>query len=340
MASVMCVRGPVQANTLGFVLPHEHLFVDITCYCPPEPEDSELKPFYHETVSLANREQVVNNPWGIVDNARLDGLDCAIEETRLFTACGGNTIADLSPCPAMGRNPQGLLHVSEVSGINVIMSSGRYTLPSMSESDKRLSVADLEKQVLDEFINSVEGIQPGLLKTGFVSKIDDEAEIRSLRAVSRVQHKVGCAVSVHPYIWEPISHRILDILEEEGCDLRRVILCHQDYLGDRTEYIDSLIKRGANIEFDTFGCGWINDPMWQQTDQTKINFLQKQIDLGNIEHVLISGDICLKLMLTAWGGSGYAHIPQRVVPAMKAAGFSDDMVRLLTSENAARIFCH
>jgi len=340
MPSVMCVRGVVAESNLGLVLPHEHLFVDLSCYCPAEPQDSEERFLYDQRVCWGNRGRVVDNPWGIVDNTRLDSLESALEEAGLFATLGGKTIADLSPCPAMGRNPSGLLRVSEGTGVNVIMSAGRYTLPSMTEEDRRLSVADLELLFLGEFINGVDGIRPGLLKTGFVSKIDDEAEVRSLRAVARVQAKVGCAVSVHPYIWEPRSHRILDIMEEEGCDLRRVILCHQDYLGSNGGYLDSLIKRGAYVEFDTFGSGWINDPMWQQTDQEKIGFLVKQVGYRNTEHLLVSGDMCLKIMFPRWGGAGYAHIPQRVVPAMKAAGLGDDMVCAITVENPARVLSH
>lgn len=340
MASVMCVRGAVAEDSVGFVLPHEHLFVDLSCYCPPEPQDAEEKAFYHAKVSLANRDRAVGNPWGILDNTKLDSLESAQEEAATFAALGGKTIADLSPCAAMGRNPSGLLRVSETTGVNVIMSAGRYVLPSIAEEDKRLSSADLEALWLGEFIHGVDGIRPGLLKAGFVSMVDDEMEVRSLRAVARVQAKVGCAVAVHPYIWEPRSHRILDILEEEGCDLRRVILCHQDILGDREEYLDSLIRRGAYVEFDTFGSGWINDPMWQQTDEEKVGFLMHQIERGNLEHLLISSDMCLKIMLPRWGGAGYAHIPRRVIPAMRAAGFDDDMVCAITVENVARVLCH
>jgi len=340
MPSVMCVTGTVADTDLGLVLPHEHLFVDLSCYCPPEPEDTEGRAFYHQSVSRANRGQVVNDPWGIVDNTRLDSLESAVHEVGVFAGLGGKTISDLSPCPAMGRNPVGLLRVSEATGVQVIMSAGRYVLPSMTEEDKRLGLEGLEGHLLAEFVNGVDGIRPGLLKTGFVSKINDEAEVRSLRAVARVQAKVGCAVAVHPYIWEPMSHKILDIMEDEGCDLRRVILCHQDFLGSSGDYLDSLIRRGAYVEFDTFGSGWLNDPMWKQSDREKIGFLVQQVERGNTEHLLISGDMCLKIMFSRWGGAGYAHIPERVIPSMKLAGLGDDMIRAITTENAVRVLCH
>lgn len=337
----MSVLGLIGSDELGLTLPHEHLFVDLRCYCPPEPGDQMERERYRQPVSLLNRAQVVEHPWEFRDNPILDDLESAVEEVCAFTALGGKTIADLSSSLSMGRNPQGLRLVAERTGVNLIMSAGRYTLPSLSEGEKRLSVSDVESCILDEFINGVEGgIRPGILKAGFVNTLDQEPEIRTLRAVGRVQAKVGCALAIHPHIWQPDSNRILDILEEEGCDLRRVILCHQDFLGNCTAYLDSLCKRGAYIEFDTFGSGWINDPMWQQADEIKIGFIKNLIELGNQQHLLISGDMCLKLMLSKWGGIGYVNIPKQVIPAMKAAGIGTDMIRLITVENPAQVFCH
>jgi phosphotriesterase-related protein len=340
MSAVMSVGGLVQKANLGLVLPHEHLFVDLSCYCPPQPAGEKQQAFFRKEVSLAERDLVVNDPWGNLDNTQLMNLQTACDEAGRFAASGGRTIVELSATPAMGRNPHGLSQVAEKTGLNVIMAAGRYTLPSLSDDEKQMNVEDVADHLLDEFIHGINGIRPGLLKAGFVSKIDAEPEIRSLRAVARVQRKVGCALAIHPYIWEPLSHKILDILEEEGCDLRRVILCHQDILGNMTDYLDSLVQRGVYIEFDTFGCGWINDPMWQQTDAQKIGYLKNQIDLGNNMQLLISGDICLKIMLTRYGGAGYAHLPQMVLPALKEAGFNENIIWQISVENPARVLCH
>jgi phosphotriesterase-related protein len=325
----MSVTGPLAEDELGLTLPHEHLFVDLRCYCPSEPLNTSQRDIYNQPVTLQNRSNVVNRPWEYRDNPILDDLESSLAEVLAYKTFGGKTIADLSCSLAMGRYPQRLRMVAERTGVNIIMSAGRYTFPSLTESEKKMSVADVEACILDEFINGVHsGIYPGMLKAGFVTTIDKEPEIRTLRAVGRVQTKVGCALAVHPHIWQPDSHQILDILEEEGCDLRRVILCHQDFLGSQATYLDSLCKRGAYIEFDTFGCGWINDQMWQLTDEEKIGFL------------LISGDMCLKVMLSKWGGIGYVNIPKFVIPTMKAAGFTSELIHLITIENPARVFCH
>lgn len=343
MKTVMGVLGPIQETDLGFTLPHEHLFTDLSCYWSGEYKEKLSLFLTGDEESLRERDEVIRNPWGYRDNCVLDDVDCAIHETKAFCEYGGRTIVDVSPYKGMGRNPAGLLAVAEKTSVNVIMSAGRYSEPSMSKGEREMDVGQIEKILLVEFENGVmenPEIMPGLLKVGFVSGIDKISEILSLRAAGRVQDKIGCALSVHPHIWEPDSHLILDILEEEGCDLEKVILCHQDYLGGQSEYLDSLAKRGVYIEFDTFGCGFINDRMWQQSDLEKIGFLEQQVELGNEEHILISGDMCLKIMLSFWGGIGLVNIPKYLIPSMKLRGISDELIETITIDNPRRVFCH
>lgn len=342
MPSVMSVQGLISEDQMGFTLPHEHLFTDLHCYWKGEAPDAARRAYYDQPITAEIRPAVQSDPWAFRDNTFLDSEEKAIIEAEAFRRAGGRTIVDLSPYGSMGRNPQGLLHVAQKVGVNVIMSVGRYSEPTMTVYEKQKSVADLVGQFLDEFLNGVEdcGIKPGLLKVGFVDKLDKEAELCSLRAAGRVQGQVGCALSVHPHIWEPDSHQILDILEAEGCDLRRVILCHQDFLGDQVDYLDSLVKRGAFLEFDTFGSGLLNDPMWQLTEAQKIRNVQRQIERGNLAHLLISGDMCLKVMLSSWGGAGLVNLPLNTLPAMKAAGISDEALQILVEENPKIALCY
>lgn len=288
------------------------------------------------------RTEVSQNPWSFKDNIVLNNLQEAITEALAFKDAGGNTIVDLSPCTDMGRNPRGLFAVSQKTGLNIIMSSGRYSEPSMKEPEKHMQISDLVVRLLNEFINGVEDsdIKPGLLKVGFVDAINKEPEIRSLRAAGKVQRIVGCALFIHPHIWKPDSHQILDMLEEEGCDLRRVVLCHQDFLGDERDYLNSLIKRGPYLEFDTFGSGWINDPMWQKEEDRKIDHLISQINEGNADHLLISGDMCMKIMLECGGGMGLKNIPVHTMPALIARGIDQEIVNQIVIENPRQVLCH
>jgi phosphotriesterase-related protein len=342
MASVMGVSGLISEAQLGLTLPHEHLFTNLSFYWSGEAPEVALRDFYDQPVSRFIRQEVLQAPWAFKDNTILDSLLNSIDETNSFLRAGGKTIVDMSPTPAMGRNPNGLLTISIETGANVIMSAGRYSEPSMEDADKKRDIDDLVKDFMSEFVDGVgeTAIHPGLLKVGFVDRIDKASEINSLRAAGRVQKRVGCALSVHPHIWAPDSNLILDILEEEGCDLHKVILCHQDYLGRQVEYLSSLVGRGVFIEFDTFGSGLINDRMWQMEESTKIKNVKEQIQIGNASHVLISGDMCLKVMLSKWGGKGLVNIPQYTLPAMQAAGIAEEFIQMIVIENPKKALCH
>jgi phosphotriesterase-related protein len=341
MKTVMGVNGEINADDLGFTLPHEHLFVDLSCYWNKDQFHRDERK-YSQTIVPEIKRYVASEPWAYADNIVLTEVEGAIKEAESFHAAGGKTIVDLSPYPGMGRNPDGLLSVSVEAGVNVIMSGGRYSEPSMSDSEKSLTVDEIARRVLEEFKSGIgeTGMKPGILKTGFVSSLDKESELRSLRAVGRAQREVGCALSVHPHIWRPDSHIILDILEEEGCDLCKVILCHQDFLGKKFDYLQSLIKRGVYIEFDTFGSGWINDPMWRTDEDQKIDNLVEQINRGNTDHLLISGDMFMKIMLECGGGIGLKNIPLHTLPALIAWGIDPEILNKIVIDNPRRALCH
>lgn len=346
MPKVQTVLGEIDVDQLGLTLCHEHIFLDLSYYWSGEPKEITQRALFSQPVSLENRREVIYSPWAFKDNTVLDDIDSAITEVRAFMGYGGKSIVDVTAYGPMGRDPVALRYVAGVSGANIVMASGRYSEPSMSEKEKARSLEDVEKTIVDEFIHGVDGtgIKPGVLKAAFAGELDKQSELNTLRAVARAQRRIGCALNCHPNIWKCESHRILDMIQEEGADLNKVVLSHQDFTGEHWEYQDSLAKRGAYIEFDTFGCECVADPLdknvWFRSDGQKIEFVKKQIALGNVERILLSGDMCLKLFFTKWGGWGYAHLPKNIFPRMRAAGITDEQLHIMAVENPKRVFGH
>lgn len=344
MPKVQTVLGEINAKDLGFTLPHEHLFLDLSCYWSGPAKQITKRAYYQEPMTLGKHAEAVYNPWAFLDNTILDDMDSTLNEVRAFMGYGGKSIVDVTAYGPMGRDPVALRYVAGVTGANIVMSSGRYSLPSMDEEEKKKSIEDVEKTILDEFANGAEctGIKPGLIKLAFAGELNQEPELNTLRASARAQKKIGCAMNIHPNIWEKESHQLLDILEEEGAILEKVIFSHQDFTGEDAEYHDSLVKRGAYIEFDTFGCECVADPLdinvWFRSDGQKIGYVKKQIEMGNVKKILLSGDMCLKIFFTKWGGWGYAHLPQHILPRMRFSGISEKDIYTMTVENPARVF--
>ena len=65
----------------------------------------------------------------------------------------------------------------------------------------------------------------------------------------------------------------------------------------------------------------------------RLKQISELIDLGYIRQILMSQDTCMKIDLTRWGGPGYAHILENVIPLMRVYGYTEEQIRTLTVEN-------
>ena len=112
---------------------------------------------------------------------------------------------------------------------------------------------------------------------------------------------------------------MLDIVEAEGADLRHTVLCHMNPSHDDVAYQTSLAERGAFIEYDMIGMDyWYADQEVQcPSDEENARAIRRLVDLGHGDRVLLSQDVFLKMMLTRYGGFGYAYraAPLRAAPA-------------------------
>jgi len=61
------------------------------------------------------------------------------------------------------------------------------------------------------------------------------------------------------------------------------------------------------------------------------------LDAGFGDQLLISQDVCTKVQLLEYGGSGYGHILRSILPRLRRRGVDDATVRKLLVENPARV---
>ena len=335
---VVTVLGEISPEELGVVLPHEHLLWDLRCWAHEEPRELFEREKVRRPVTLENRGHVVYHPFHYRDNLQQTDIQVAVEEAVKFGAAGGNTICDVTP-PQLGRDPNALRHIARETGLNIIMACAFYVGSSWSEEEKAKSVEELRDELINEFRNGVGFFKtrPGVLGEVGISNINNPLEIKNLQASGSAQHVLGCPVTVHTPIWEKDGHRILDILEESGADVRKVSLAHLDPTMKDYDYAGSLAKRGAYIEYDLFDTHIMSFEGWfLPSDNDRIEAIQEQIGRGNLEHILISHDICMKIKLTRWGGQGYAHILENIVPRLLQAGLTEEQIRTILVDNPRR----
>ena len=58
---------------------------------------------------------------------------------------------------------------------------------------------------------------------------------------------------------------------------------------------------------------------------------------GYTDRIVIGQDIATKHRLVKYGGHGYGHILENIVPKMRRRGFSEDAIRAITVDNPASI---
>jgi phosphotriesterase-related protein len=147
----------------------------------------------------------------------------------------------------------------------------------------------------------------------------------------------GAAVSVHLDPRGQGAIAAIDILESEGASPERLILAHLDSHPD-LEYHLRVADRGVFIEYDHFGreyfAGHMDRPY--TSDTLRIELLGALIERGYASQLLISHDICAKIDLAAFGGVGYDHILDAVLPRLRRAGIGADVIDQLLVDNPRR----
>ena len=145
---------------------------------------------------------------------------------------------------------------------------------------------------------------------------------------------------VHLPAWYRHGGRVLDIVAEEGGDLSHTVLCHMNPSGEDVAYQTGLAARGAFIEYDMLGMDyWYADQQVQcPSDEDNARAIKRLIDMGFLKHVLLSQDVFLKMMLTRYGGFGYAYVLKHFAPRLRRHGVTDYQIKTMLVDNPRRVF--
>jgi len=331
---IQTVLGFVDPADLGFTQPHEHFFVTLL---PP----AIRKDYVGEPITLENvgyhRRNWLNNP----ENMVLDSEADAIDELKGFKASGGGAIVDLTPIDT-GRDPEGLARISRATDIHIIMGTGFYQAafhPPEIESVPEEAIAEI-------FVNEIaHGADGTGIKAGIVGEIgldwpvyDSEAKV--LRGAAIAQAQSGASLNIHPGRDPEAPMDAIRIVKEAGGSPERTVMSHIERSIFNLDGMLRLAETGCYLEFDLFGqessyypVGDIDMP----NDAARIDYLIGLIDRGYRDKLLISQDICFKTRLTRYGGEGYNHILDNVLPIMRRKGMSNEDIEFLTVLNPARV---
>ena len=171
-----------------------------------------------------------------------------------------------------------------------------------------------------------------------------DTQQKVLRASARAQVETGAAILIHPGMVPQSPMEILDVLTRAGAKHDRIIMGHMDLLGDGEMFRD-VLKTGSYFEMDIFGyedSSWLgpgkqkSSTRWM-TDAERMDWLEMLVGEGFGKQIVIAHDECLKIHRTQYGGKGYGHILESIVPRMRKRGFTEEHINDILVENPKRI---
>jgi phosphotriesterase-related protein len=307
---VMTVTGLIPAEQMGITLPHEHVLIRVL---------------------------------GPKTDLQDEGL--ATEELAMFGKAGGKTLVDTTSI-GLDRQPLALKRISQKTGVQIVMGCGYYKDQWQNPAVRAMTEDDIFQEIVRDIVVGVDGVHAGVIgELGVDYPPKDQPlyphEEKNLRAGARAQKATGAAINVHiecnstPYE----VNRIMNVIEEAGGDLSRVVASHRLPRPWEVHINVALAKRGCYIEFDTFGLE-IWDSLRNQLNgkEDAPATIKALIAEGCLDKILISQDFACQLCYVKNGGYGYAHILKNVVPQLKAAGITDEQIRTILVENPKRLF--
>ncbi len=301
------IQGPVAIETLGMILPHEHLFTD-------------LRGPTIAGYAQGKQEAVIR-----VVKPHLD----------VASAAGVTAIVECSTV-GVGRNLTILRSLAEVTAIQIVAPTGVYREAYIPGALRPVSERDLAELWTKELTEGIEGtsIRAGFIKLAMSDDGPTPLEVRNLGAAAQASRNTGAVIGSHT-IGGRVARQEMDVLEEAGLDLGRFIWIHAQTEPD-IEILKEAARRGAYVELDAVGAPFQSQP-------ELITKLLALIEAGFIDRLLLSHDAgwynpARPDGTPEEGYRGYTALTREFIPALLQHGLSEEQIKQVTVDNPAQAF--
>lgn len=256
-------------------------------------------------------------------------VDRAIEEAQTLVDAGTRTMVDWTPL-GLGRDPEGLLRVSEATGLQVIAATGVHR-DAHYPADHPLRVEtpdDLARRLVADIEGP--GVRSGVIKIGASYHRLQPFEQKVFAAAALAHRETGVPICVHTELGT-MGLRIVEHLAGLGVPPASVVLAHLDRNPDPGEHAETAAT-GAWIQLDGPG----RTKYWP--DSTILRLISDLVGSGFSEQLLLGGDTGRSTVMRSYGGGpGLDYVFARFKPRLErelGAGLS----RLIFVDNPARAF--
>ena len=349
---VMTVNGPIDPARVGTCIMHEHLFIDF--WRDKEPgfnAPATDVAHWNEKLTLSNLH-LARSHKPIKDNYLLMDEGVTINDVTYFRNMGGNTIVDVTNI-GLGRDPMALQRVSNATGLNIVMGSGWYQRFYHPKNMDQRTVEDLTEEIIQD-VNV--GVGATGVKSGIIGEVGVNGnpltanEEKSIRASGRASRATGAAITFHSGGTGREKFAVATMLKEEGADMARTIYGHSNsYAGD-VPFLLELLELGVYVQFDTLGR--VSAPVARRpisiapprptdpqvaADALVAEAIPQLLDAGYEDRLLLSQDVCMKMHLKAYGGTGYSFVLEKFLPYLRMLGVTEEQIHKMMVVNPRRV---
>ena len=232
---------------------------------------------------------------------------------------------------------------ARATGLNIIAGAGYYVDTTHPGGMDAMTEADIATQIAQEIQTGIgdTGVRAGVIGEIGCSWPLTSNERKVLRAAARAQQQTGAAVLIHPGRNDSAPREILDVLAEAGGDVGRTIMGHLDRTIFDADTLLELARSGCYLEYDLFGNEAsyypLADSLDMPSDAQRMDYGSRLVAEGYGDKVVISHDIATKHRLVRYGGHGYGHILEHIVPRLRKRGLGAEDVEAILVTNPARV---
>jgi len=259
-----------------------------------------------------------------------------------MVAAGGQTIVELSS-GGLRPDPAALADVSRDAGAHVVLGCGHYVEEYQDPANHGRDADDFATEMIAQVFEGIDGTG---IRAGIIGEIGCQSpwtalERRVMQGAIVAQGETGAALNVHPGRDADQPQEVMDFVAAHGGVPERTIISHVDRTIFDHDRLFRLADTGCIIEFDLFGqetsyYPW-NPSIDMPNDAIRLRLIRALIGRGHLAQIVISHDICYVTRLRAYGGHGYGHIFENVVPLMRERDFSDAEIDAIVVGNPRRL---
>jgi phosphotriesterase-related protein len=311
-------RGPVDPDQLGVTLIHEHIFV-------------------------RNPELELNLPDGEWDPS--DAVEKAVRGLTDLYQRGIRTVVDLT-VPGLGRDVRLVARVAERVPVNLVAATGWYTpnvLPLYFRFHGPGRMIDRADPLVELFVRDIrDGIAGGEVRAGMLKVMSDEdgltQDVARVMSAAAIAHKeTGVTITTHSHAASRNGLEQQAFLCERGVAAERIIIGHSGDCEDLA-YLRELMDNGSTIGMDRFGMEHV------LSGERRVGTVVALLELGYADRMVLSHDAAFYSHVTppSWRATSAPSwrmdtIPQRVIPMLRDAGVSSDVITQLLVTNPRRL---